>query len=326
MLSIEEHMRKIKTLKILALGLLFVSSTVFSQIRYQASMDPGAKKLWSNQGNKLSCSLIFDIPAYGYANFMTYSGRILHSAMMLYPKLGIGQSSVMRFISTKPEWHSSSAETLLGKIDLFTGFDPYVGPTLHWKLLAELDHGNQILMPYTDNKLAAGQNIIPSISPLGFKEAYKKYLGCQEKLLRVNFSDIRLLPLVFKYQSDSLTAKSLALLKEQIEYINADQSISKITIRAYAYDLEQNIDNTNMAKDRAESIKNFYTESGIDEKIIEIVPFNTLTLNTKESNPIANEAVTARNALISLERDIAKINKDMEVIVPDVGAQTGDFN
>ena len=264
-------MRKIKTLKILALGLLFVSSTVFSQIRYQASMDPGAKKLWSNQGNKLSCSLIFDIPA-------------------------------------------SSAETLLGKIDLFTGFDPYVGPTLHWKLLAELDHGNQILMPYTDNKLAAGQNIIPSISPLGFKEAYKKYLGCQEKLLRVNFSDIRLLPLVFKYQSDTLTAKSLALLKEQIEYINADQSISKITIRAYAYDLEQNIDNTNMAKDRAESIKNLYTE------------FNTLTLNTKESNPIANESVTARNALISLERDIAKINKDMEVIVPDVGAKTGDFN
>lgn len=36
-------MRKIKSLKILALGLLFVSSTVFSQIRYQASMDPGAK-------------------------------------------------------------------------------------------------------------------------------------------------------------------------------------------------------------------------------------------------------------------------------------------
>ena len=135
-----------------------------------------------------------------------------------------------------------------------------------------------------------------------------------------------MLPLVFKYQSDSLTAKSLALLKEQIEYINADQSISKITIRAYAYDLEQNIDNTNMAKDRAESIKNLYTESGIDEKIIEIVPFNTLTLNTKESNPIANESVTARNALISLERDIAKINKDMEVIVPDVGAKTGDFN
>lgn len=81
-----------------------------------------------------------------------------------------------------------------------------------------------------------------------------------------------------------------------------------------------------MAKDRAESIKNLYTESGIDEKIIEIVPFNTLTLNTKESNPITNESVTARNALISLERDIAKINKDMEVIVPDVGAKTGDFN
>lgn len=318
-------MNKIKAFKFLCLGLAFVSASVFSQIRYQASMDPGARKLWSNQGNQLSCSLIFDIPSYGYANFMTYSGRILHSAMMLYPKLGIGQSSVMRFISTKPEWHSSSSENLLGKIDLYTGFNPYVGPTLHWKLLSELDHGNQILMPYTDNKLALGQNIIPSISPLGFKEGYKKYLQCQEKLLRVNFSDIRLLPLVFKYQSDELTAKSLSLLKEQIEYINADPSVSKITIRAYAYDLEQNADNVNMAKERAENLKTLYTEAGINEKIIEIVPFNTLTLNTKESNPVVNESVTARNALISLERDIAKINKDMEVIVPDVGANTGEF-
>ena len=55
-----------------------------------------------------------------------------------------------------------------------------------------------------------------------------------------------------------------------------------------------------------------------------MVPFNALTLNTKDENPISNEAATSRNALISLERDVAMINKDMEVNIPDVGADTGD--
>ena len=45
-------------------------------------------------------------------------------------------------------------------------------------------------------------------------------------------------------------------------------------------------------------------------------------LNTKEENPIVDESVTARNALISLERDTALINKDLEVEVPDVGADS----
>ena len=70
------------------------------------------------------------------------------------------------------------------------------------------------------------------------------------------------------------------------------------------------------------SLKDAYLKIGIAEDVIEIVPFNSLTLNTKEENPIVDESVTARNALISLERDTALINKDLEVEVPDVGADS----
>ncbi|MGN0901918.1 MAG: hypothetical protein ACI4M9_01410, partial [Succinivibrio sp.] len=149
-------------------GAILFSLQSSDQIRYQAPLDSSAKKLWSNESSRIKCSLIFDIPSYGFANFMTYSGRTLRSALTIHPKLGIGQSSYMRFISTKPEWHSAAHEHLLGRIALYEGFAPYVGPTLSWKILSELSHGNQILMPYTDTKLASGQNIIPSLSPLGF--------------------------------------------------------------------------------------------------------------------------------------------------------------
>ena len=78
------------------------------------------------------------------------------------------------------------------------------------------------------------------------------------------------------------------------------------------------------AKERAEALKKYYIDNGLSEEVIEIIPFNALTLNTKDENPISNEAATSRNALISLERDVAMINKDMEVNIPDVGADTGD--
>ncbi len=312
-------------LKYLCLALSVAVSTGYGQIRYSAPMDPqAAKKLWSNETSRITCRLIFDIPSYGFANFMTYGGRDLRSAMTLHPKLGIGQASSMRFIAAKPDWNSSGAERLLGKIDLYAGFNPYIGPTLSWKLLSELDHGNQILMPYTDKKLASGENIVPTLNPMGFKEAYKKYLSCQEQLIRVNYNDIRMMPLVFKYQSTELTAKSQDMLNEQVEYLKYDKSIIKISIRAYAYDMSKAQDNINLAKDRADALKKAYTDIGIKEDIIEIVPFNALTLNTKDENPISNEAATSRNALISLERDNAMINKDMEVNIPDVGANTGD--
>lgn len=313
-------------IKCLVLSALLLGSTAFGvafgQIRYGASVDPNSKNLWSNNTTKMSCSLIYDIPQYGFANFMTYSGRNLKSAMTVHPKLGIGQKSLMRFIATKPDWHSSSNELLLGKIDLYPGFSPFVGPTLAWKILANLDRGNQILMPYTDDKLAKGENIIPVISPLGFKAAFKKYLSCQEQLIRVNFNDIKMMPLVFQLKKDKLTAKSQKMLDEQLEYLKYDKSITKIVIRAYAYDMSLNTENIALAKDRALALKNAYTEIGISDDIIEIIPFNSLTLSTKEENPIVDESVTARNALITLERDTALVNKDLEVDVPDVGADS----
>ncbi len=314
-----------RVLKYLVLAVTVVISNSYAQIKYSAPMDPAAaKKLWSNENSRIACRLIFDIPYYGFANFMTYGGRELRSAMTLHPKLGIGNASSMRFIATKPDWNSSGAERLLGRIDLYEGFNPYIGPTLSWKLLSELDHGNQILMPYTDKKLASGESLVPAISPLGFRDAYKKYLSCQEQLIRVNYNDIRMMPLVFKFQSTELTAKSQSMLDEQVEYLKHDKSIIKVSIRAYAYDMSKAQDNISLAKDRADALKKVYTNIGLKEDMIEIVPFNALTLNTKDENPIASEAATSRNALISLERDIAMINKDMEVNVPDVGANTGE--
>ena len=56
-------MKKLTVLKmIMALAVAAFSMSSYAQIRYQASIDPSSKKLWSNNSDRLSCSLIFDIP------------------------------------------------------------------------------------------------------------------------------------------------------------------------------------------------------------------------------------------------------------------------
>ena len=84
------------------------------------------------------------------------------------------------------------------------------------------------------------------------------------------------MPLVFKLHKDELTAKSQKHFDEQLEYLKYDKSITKVTIRAYAYDMKQNADNIALAKDRGEEIKKAYLDAGISEDDITIVPFNAL--------------------------------------------------
>lgn len=62
-------------------------------------------------------------------------------------------------------------------------------------------------------------------------------------------------PLVFKVRSHELTAKSKQVLNEQLEYIKLDKSINKVTIRAYAYDMEKNADNISLAKIEVKQLK-----------------------------------------------------------------------
>ena len=307
------------------MAVLMVLPTVsFGQIRYAAPIDSSANQLWTNTDSKLTCKLIHDSPRYGHAEFKTYGGHELKSSLQIVPRLGINDNSVMRFIATKPEWQSGGREVLLGKIKIYTGFNPYTGATLAWKILSALSHGQQIFMPYTDDKIASGQNIIPSLSPMGFDKAYQRYITCQENLLRVNYSDIQMLPLVFNYQENELTTKSKQRIQSQIDYIKEDKSVNQVTIRAYSYDMNNKNDNVKMALMRAEKIKEMFIEAGVKDNMIKVIPFNALTLPKDRENPPANYSVTARNALVSLDRDNSLVDRDLDVVVPDVGADSGE--
>ena len=315
-------MQNKKFLKIIfmILGSAFFLADAQSAVRFEASISVEAKKLWSDESSKIRCNLNYDIPDYGYVSFTALAGRDIKTSMGVHPKLGITANSLMRFIAARPEWQSGGKERLLGKIKLYSGYDAYAGPTLSFKVMNALNQGKQIFMPYTDKTVTSGQNIVPVLSPLGFKEHYSKFVACQQQLLRVSFNDVQLLPLVFAFQSDKLTSKSERSLKEQLEYLQEDKSINHIVIRTFSYDMNSKDDCIAMAKKRADAIKKYYLDAGFKDEDVELKQFNALTVQAFVEGQEANQEPTARNGLVQLSRDESDPRGLRDLDLPDVGA------
>lgn len=317
-----------KTRNLITAGALMVltglSQLSFGQIRYEAALDASAKKLWSQQGSKIKCSLTGDIPEYGYVEFQSLSGSSIKTSMAVHPKLGISENSTMRFIAMRPEWQSGGKEELLGHIRLYQSYDAWAGPTLSWKVMNALSRGKQVFMPYTSKIIAAGQNIVPSLSPLGFKEQYSKFLNCQQSLLKVSFKDVQVLPLIFKFQKAELTNRSLENLKIQLEYIAQDHAVNHVTIRVYSYDMKTHDECLSMVKERADLIKKYYQDAGFKDEQIEVVQFNVLTVQSMNDENDPDTSPQSRNGITELSRDESSKDRLLDEDLPDVGANDGE--
>ena len=311
--------------KVAMLGLVIcVSSEALSQIRYEAKIDASAKKLWSDAASKIRCSLKAEIPDYGYVEFQSLSGNHIKTSMSVHPKLGITQNAIMRFVSARPEWQSGGKERLLGKIKLYESYDPWTGPTLAWKIMNALSQGKQIYMPYTSSVVASDQNIIPAISPLGFKPHYTNFLNCQEQLLKVSFNDVRLQPVVFKFQKAELTGRSLEALQTQLAYIKEDKAISNVIIRTFSYDMKDKDECITMAKGRADLLKKYFKDAGFKDDAINVVMFNAMTAQNVADNVDPDSSPEARNGIIELIRDERSEFRLDDLDLPDVGADSNE--
>ncbi len=314
-----------RLIKVAMLGLvLSISTDALSQIRFEAKIDASAKNLWSDEESRIRCLLKAEIPDYGYVEFQSLSGDHIKTSMSVHPKLGITQNSIMRFVSARPEWQAGGKEKLLGKIKLYESYDPYVGPTLAWKVMNALAQGKQIYMPYTSTVVASDQNIVPSLSPLGFKAHYSNFLNCQQQLLKVSFNDVQLQPVVFKFQKNELTGHSLEALNNLLSYVKEDKSISSVTIRAFSYDMKDKDECIAMAKDRSEILKKYFKDAGFDEKAINVVLFNAMTAQNVTDDLEPDTSPESRNGIIELVRDEHSESRLDDLDLPDVGANTNE--
>lgn len=302
---------------LIAVALLPLSS--YGQVKYDTALSEKSQSNWSVLSSKISCVLSYAIEGFGRGDFVVLSGSKKTHSFELFMHTPINQASQMRFISAPSDWTPVGDEKLIGRVKIYEGFNPFVGDSVSLRMLTALTKGRQILMPYTNDKTLPNETIVPTISPIGFNNKYNEFLLCTNNLMNLSYKDVKLLAITFDDAADTLTAPSITRLMDQIEYITNDPSVNKISITVFSYGLIDNLENKELADRRVATLKQYFTNAGIKEDIIEV-----RTLFNNRLSPNTNATTTdidSRKALIELDRDRYKVKYDYDLEMPDIGAQ-----
>lgn len=302
----------------LTLATLFASTAPLAQVRYEANLSHTNAEDWSTRSSKISCLLSYNIDKYGRADFTLLSGSNHKLSLEVFPFIEINNKSLLRVVSAPPEWRPQGIEKDIGEISLYRGFRPFVGNSVSWAILRELSRGQRILLPYMSTNGILTETIVPVLSPMGFNKAYAQFIDCSSQLIDVGFADVELVALTFFEKENRLTPASEERLKKQITYAKLDPSVNKIIISAFGSGNADDLDNLNLAKQRAENLSKIYTDAGFKKELIEIKTYGDEQLSN--TGYTAADRQESSKAIVKLQRDPFKVDRRLEVDLPDVGA------
>ncbi len=303
----------------LAAAVIMAALPASAQVRFEAPLDQSAHQLWSVQSSPISCVLSYAFPEYGRADFTLLSGAQRQLSLELFPMIDISTDSQMRALSAPPAWKYGGEEQELGRIKLYNGFNPFFGQTVSWRILSALAKGNQVMLPFTDTKRLEGETVVPVLSPLGFIKPFDEFMRCQHGLLDYGFQDVQMAALHFVPGETTLTPEAMNTVRRQIAYIKLDEAINRIAVRTFAFERQSRDDNLELAKQRAAVLRKLYTDAGIDAAMITEEAMADRQLRSDDLTQA--QRYNAARAVVELSRDPYKINRALELPVPDAGAE-----
>lgn len=260
-------MKKINSKFILLSLVLFSSMQVQANIRqYQAELEDSVWILAEN--SRLNCTLSHQIPNYGEARFSSSADRKLNMNFELDMFRLPDTYSLAEVRSVTPSWKPGKVGRTLANMKLHKQFSPSLPKKVAWTMLSELEQGMNPKFLYNDwydeqEKIAVG------LSPARFSSAYKKFVGCVSNLLNYNFSDIAYTVLNYKKNSDQLTKASKKRIDMIMEYLMLDPDLELVLIDAYTDSYGGRWPNQELSQKRANRIREYFVNSGIDAKRIE---------------------------------------------------------
>ena len=216
-----------------------------------------------------------------------------------YPDVGAKLESV------PPDWKPFSIKKMLGYMPFKEGSQPFVLP--HRKRLLETQQTNQTIRKGSKNQVKVAslttinylpeiwpdrlmselkegmslrvtyrdwtdgtQDIITTISSIGFLDAKLKLDKCINKLPIYNFNKIKKTKLNFTKRQRKLSKKMRAQLREIVKFAKFDKDIKKIMIKSYTDSMGFKRVNRNDAKIQAQAIKRHLVRLGMKVPITAI--------------------------------------------------------
>lgn len=211
----------------------------------------------------------------------------------VYPYPAVGA----KIESVPPQWKPFAIKKTLGYIPLQQGYEPFVLPhrqkipakltnetvlglpakadtqlaslenqTLPevWpdRLIYELLEGMSIRVTYRD-WTDGTQDIITTISPIGFAKQKNRFQKCINKLPKYKFASIQYTTIYFTKNQRVLSKKQRKQIREMVKFAKRDKTIKKVIVKSYTDSMGFKRVNRNAAKLQAEAIKNYMQKLGM---------------------------------------------------------------
>ena len=245
---------------------VFCASATASLRQYQATM---ASSNWTvTEQTPLSCKMEHAIPRFGKAKFQGKAGKDMALemtlAMLRQPRLG----GYARLVAVPPAYKPGATPIHLANVRVVEGFDTSLSQNQSWSVLTELEQGNNPTLFYQDGYRAGG-DVEVMLNSANFQQGYKTFLDCVGQLLPYGFDDVQQTVLNYQSNSDELDLESLRRLHQLVDYLSYDPAITRVEIDAYTDSYGGRWLNSELSKKRADSLKRFLVEAGIQENLLQ---------------------------------------------------------
>lgn len=258
------------------------------------------QRSWVAAGTRVLCSLQQQIPGQGRVEFRQGVGQPLEFALLVdNPPAGAGKAHLE---IEPPLWSHYRQTTHLGVIELDVNeLALTTSPDWTRRLLGDLGDGMQPTLRYFDGADAA-KDVKISLSPIDFKAGMQQFDACRAQLLRYDFDQAKVSVLNFTPDSSRLPKSAYQQLDEIIELLKSDPDIKVVDIEIYSQTKELVQYNSRLATRRAQTVRDYLLDKGINEEIIKI------TIHTQQKSRLERLGIKPDQIQIVLRRGDRKKN------------------
>lgn len=252
---------------VVILGSIAVSAPVQAEVRhYVADLNSSSWQL--TQESPLQCELRHKVPRYGDVTFVSRASKELNLNMRMEFRQLPATYDVASVKSVAPQWWPGRASYDLAAMNIYKQFDSELPEQAAWTVLTELEKGRYPTFYYQDWHNQRDQ-VAVGLSAANFRRGYDTFLDCMAGLLKFSFEDISYTVLNYQSGSDQLTNEAQQKLMKIGQYLMHDQDLELVLVDAYTDGFGAREPNQRLSERRAEAIKSFFTERGIDGNRIE---------------------------------------------------------
>ncbi|WP_165831939.1 OmpA family protein [Aliidiomarina sp. B3213] len=260
-------MRQIVFAVSLALGVTSFASAATDVRMYRANNEHAEWRV--SEYSPLQCTLAHEIPRYGEVRFESEANRQSNMRVILDMRRLPETYDNALVYSAPPVWRPGAAPRLLGELPLYRQYDSELGMEMSWVLLTELEKGMAPTFSYQDWHNAQDE-VQVQVSAVNFQQRYDDFMDCVAQLLPYGFDDISFTVLTYEEKTTELTNSAKRKLMRVGNFLVHDQNIELVLVAGYTDAYGSFDENEQLSTARAQSVKDFLVEQGINESQISI--------------------------------------------------------